>query len=98
MGAVTGDHSLLKIVTSANTNPPIIPPIIHGRTASGAWECASPHVQAAVPTAQTSKIPVLLTVPCTVMASPTMADGREKVRSFRAGLELLKRPGMVGLL
>src|SRR6266849_5885708 len=75
------------MVTRAVTNPPTRPPIIQGYMASGAGECARPQVQAEVATTQSSSRPVLLTVPCRVMASPR-ATWPWKAFSFRAGLEV----------
>src|SRR6266852_4644303 len=75
------------MVTRAVTNPPTRPPIIQGYMASGAGECARPQVQAEVATTQSSSRPVLLTVPCRVMASPR-ATWPWKAFSFRAGLDV----------
>ena len=70
MGAVTADHCFLKTVTMAQMNPPISPSIISGATAdmscSGRNKC---HVQAAVAMAQMSRMPVLFTVPLSVIRS-----------------------------
>src|SRR5205823_6368617 len=46
------------------------------------------HVQAAVAITQSRSTPVLLTVPCTVMASPKAARSPLKTSSFRAGFEV----------
>src|SRR6266700_3226720 len=46
MGAVTGDHSLLKIVTNATTRPPIAPTMIQGPATDGSSAvrtCAQTH-------------------------------------------------------
>src|SRR5438093_11028717 len=50
--------------------PPKTPPIIHGMAAPGTGECDKPQVHAAVATTQSRRKPVLLTVPCNVIASP----------------------------
>src|SRR5580704_3711919 len=78
------------MVTSATTNPPIIPPIIHGIAASGVNERPMPQVHAEVTTTHNRSRPVLLTVPCNVMASP-IATWPLNAFSFRAGLEVLIR-------
>src|SRR5262245_53891569 len=87
MGAVSADHSFLNTVTRHVIKPPNKPPIIQGNAASGCSECASPHVHAAVTTTHSSRIPVLLTVPCTVIASP-VAIWPSNVFSFRTGFAL----------
>src|SRR5579859_6569676 len=61
--------------------------------ASGAGDFDSPQVQAAVATTQSKSRPVLLTVPCNVMASPN-ATCPLKAFSFRAGFEVRIKPGM----
>src|ERR1700720_2314290 len=76
------------MVTSAVTNPPKIPPIIQGVTASGVSECAKPHVHAAVATTHSSSKPVLLTVPCRVIASPPRVTSLRNAFSLRAGLDV----------
>src|ERR1700722_11484225 len=73
--------------------PPKIPPIIQGMASSGFGECERPQVQAEVATTQSSSSPVLLTVPCTVIASPT-ATWPWKAFSFRAGFAVRKGFGM----
>src|SRR5271165_376451 len=93
IGAVNGDQVFLKMVTSATTKPPMIPPAIHGYTASGVFECASPQVHAAVATTQSKSRPVLLTVPCNVIASPAAASPL-KAFSLRAGLDVRMRLAM----
>src|ERR1700682_1029907 len=75
------------MVTSATTKPPKTPPIIHGMAASGAWECDKPQVHAAGATTQSSSRPVLLTVPCNVIAS-SKATCPLKAFSFSAGLDV----------
>src|SRR5690606_4099229 len=95
-GAVTGDHSFLKMVTSASMKPPMAPP--HMYTAKpGAGNPSAPrawfHANAAVRTVSSSRQPVLLTVPLRVIVSPAR-DTTEplprsrKVDSFSAGLPL----------
>src|SRR2546426_10204548 len=89
MGAVTGDHSFLKIVTRATTKPPIAPPRIHGPATAGSSAvrtCA--HTHAAGTTTRSSRNAVLFIVPSTVMAGA--AGGRRgavKVLAFRAGVD-----------
>src|SRR5947207_12801336 len=58
------------MVTSATTKPPKTPPVIHATAAAGAGECDKPQAHAAVATTQRRRKPVLLTVPCSVIASP----------------------------
>src|SRR5260370_28276691 len=70
MGAVIGAQLCLTMVTSATMKPPKTPPIIHGMAAPGAGECDKPQVHAAVATTQSRRKPVLLTVPCSLIASP----------------------------
>src|SRR5690606_19871951 len=93
-GALIGDHSFLKIVTSASTSPPIRPPHMYGAAPTipagvETWL----HVNAALNTHSNSSMPVLLTVPLRVMTLPssrTMAPlpRSRKVDSLRAGLPL----------
>src|SRR6516225_7135928 len=85
MGAVNGDHVFLNTVTSARMNPPIAPPIIQGTAASGVCEWPRPHVYAEVTTTHNSSRPVLLAVPCMVIASPA-AICPANALSFRTGL------------
>src|SRR5713226_5368630 len=85
------------MVTSATTNPPKRPPIIQGMAAPGLFECDKPQVQAAVATTQSKSRPVLLTVPCSVIASPK-ATWPLKAFSFSAGLEVRIRFAMEGPL
>src|SRR6266436_1860692 len=87
MGAVNGAQFCLKMVTSATMKPPKTPPIIHGMAAPGAGECDNPHVQAAVATTQSCSRPVLLTVPCRVIASPK-ATWPLNAFSLSAGLDV----------
>src|ERR1700694_4513573 len=90
MGAVNGAQFGLKMVTRATMKPPRTPPIIHGMAASGAWECDKPQVHAAVATTQSRRRPVLLTVPCSVIASPK-ATWPLNAFSFNAGLDVRNR-------
>src|SRR5260370_31465385 len=87
MGAVNGAQFCLKIVTSAMMKPPKRPPIIHGMAAPGTGECDKPQVHAAVATTKSKSRPVLLTVPCNVIASPK-ATLPLKAFSLSAGLDL----------
>src|SRR5262245_35346132 len=96
MGAVSADHSFLNTVTRHVIKPPNKPPIIQGNAASGCSECANPQVHAAVATTHKSRIPVLLTVPCTVIASP-VAIWPSTVFSFRTGFALPNNRAMLGL-
>src|SRR5271170_89970 len=96
-GAVNGDHSFLKMVTSAMMNPPIPPAISSGNTACGPAVTNRSQVHAAVATVQISRMPVLFTVPCSVMASPA-ATWPWKAFAFSAGFEVLNKFGMVKLL
>src|SRR5216684_7837180 len=85
------------MVTSATMKPPKTPPIIHGMAAPGAGECDNPHVQAAVATTQSRSRPVLLTVPCKVIASPKAACPL-KAFSFSAGFDVRIRLAIVKIL
>src|SRR5580700_1323298 len=96
-GAVKGAQVFLKMVTKAVIRPPSRPPIIHGIAFSGLGECERPQVQAEVATTQSRSMPVLLTVPCTVIASP-VAIWPWKAFSFRAGFAVRKGLGMVYIL
>src|SRR6267378_8372928 len=87
MGAVNGAQFGLKMVTSATMKPPKTPPIIHGMAAPGTGECDKPQVHAAVATTQSRSRPVLLTVPCSVIASPK-ATWPLNAFSFNAGLDV----------
>src|SRR5437762_14002011 len=77
--------------------PPKMPPIIHGTAASGAGECDRPQVHAAVVATQSRRKPVLLTVPCSVIASPNVTWPL-KAFSLSAGLELRIRVAMADAL
>src|SRR5713226_2692359 len=85
------------MVTSATMKPPKIPPTIHGMAASGAGECDKPQVHAAVATTQSRRKPVLLTVPCSVIASPK-ATCPLKAFSLRAGLDVCIRLAIAEIL
>src|ERR1017187_7257655 len=98
MGEVTGAHSFLKMVIMATMKPPMRPPIITPLTAEASpADCRKRRqVQAAVAIEQSSRMPVLFTVPLRVMrpaaaASPNWpAWARSvKVLSPRAGFEVL---------
>src|SRR6266446_1183117 len=93
MGAVSGAQLGLKMMTSATMKPPKTPPIIHGTAAAGVGECDKPQVHAAVATTQSKRKPVLLTVPCSVIASPK-ATWPLKAFSLSAGLEVRIRLAM----
>src|SRR5712692_7676433 len=67
--------------------PPKRPPIIHGTAAPGSGECDKPQVHAAVATTKSRSKPVLLTVPCSVIASPK-ATWPLKAFSLSAGLDV----------
>src|SRR6202041_2588100 len=84
-----GDHSFLKIVTIATTNPPTSPIPISGNTASEvrAWKNRL-QLHAAVATTQISRTPVLLTVPVNVIASPDSPLTTRKLLTFKAGFEV----------
>src|SRR5216684_5468216 len=94
MGAVNGAQFCLKIVTSATMKPPKRPPIIHGMAAPGTGERDKPQVHAAVATTQSRRKPVLLTVPCSVIAS-LKATWPLKAFSLSAGLDVRIRFAMV---
>src|SRR5580700_871888 len=96
-GAVNGDHSFLKMVTSAMISPPIAPTISSGNAACGPSVTNRSQVHAAVATVQISRMPVLFTVPCRVMASPA-ATWPWKALALSAGFEVLSQFGMVKLL
>src|SRR5277367_615526 len=96
-GAVNGDHSFLKMVTSAMMNPPIPPAISSGNTACGPSVTNLSQVHAAVATVQISRMPVLFTVPCSVIASPA-ATWPWNAFAFSAGFDVLSRFGTVKLL
>src|SRR2546421_11316970 len=70
MGAVTGDHSFLKIVMNATTRPPIAPTMIQGPATDGSRAvrtCA--HTHAAGRTTKNNRNAVRFTVPSTVIAA-----------------------------
>src|SRR5437870_12734685 len=90
MGAVTGDHSFLKIVTNATTRPPIAPTMIQGPATEGssaARTCA--HTHAAGTTTTNNRKTVRFTVPSTVTAA-AVGSRRTTSTSFalRAGLQM----------
>src|SRR5437899_11847807 len=87
MGAVSGAQLGLKMVSSATMKPPKTPPIIQGTAAPGSGECDKPQVHAAVATTKSKSRPVLLTVPCSVIASPK-ATCPLKAFSLSAGLDV----------
>src|ERR1035441_760456 len=80
------------MVTSAKINPPSAPIPTSGNTVSEerAWKNRL-QLQAAVATTQISRIPVLLTVPVKVMASPDTARSPRKLSTFKAGFEVFMR-------
>ncbi len=68
MGEVIGDHSFLKMVTMATMNPPNAPTSTAGPAKLRSCVCMKEfHVHAAVATAHSSRMPVLLTVPLSDM-------------------------------
>src|SRR5579863_7688167 len=73
------------------------PPHRYSVTVSGCVP-ADHHVHPAVAIAQSSRKPVLCTVPCMVIASPVMETRLSNVFAFRAGLEVLRRSDMYRLL
>src|ERR1700733_781391 len=88
-----GDHSFLNTVMMAKMRPPTTPTSASGATVAGEGEFKKRcHVQAAVAMAQISSKPVLLTVPCSVMASPKATPWLRNACSFSAGLAVLKIP------
>src|SRR2546426_2574766 len=90
IGAVTGDHSFLKIVTSATTKPPIAPTMIQGPATDGwsaARTCAQTH--AAGTTTRNSRNAVRFTVPSTVIAGAVGSRRTStNVFAFRAGFDV----------
>src|SRR5271156_1543913 len=56
------------------------------------------QVQAAVAITQSSSTPVLLTVPCSVMGSPTLTPAPWKALAFRAGFDVLIKSATMNLL
>src|SRR3972149_3355378 len=91
MGAVSGAQVFLKAVTMPKMRPPMRPPHIQGITAAGfALVRYMFQVQDAVRTVSNKRIPVLFTVPWSVMASPRGTAGARsvKVLALSAGLPL----------
>src|SRR5438093_12621280 len=90
MGAVTGDHSFLKIVTRATTKPPIAPARIHGPATDGSSAvrtCA--HTHAAGTTTRNNRNAVRFTVPSIVIAGAVGSRRTSaKVFAFRAGFDV----------
>jgi len=70
MGAVNGAQFGLKMVTSATMKPPKTTAHHPRNGSAGTGEWDKPQVHAAVATTQSRRKPVLLTVPCNVIASP----------------------------
>src|SRR5208337_3961160 len=96
IGAVTGDHSFLNTVTMAQMNPPIKPPSISGATSARLrdWRKRC-HVHQAVAIAQSSRTPVLFTVPLRVIrlvksVTPPywLPERSRNVLSLNAGLDV----------
>src|SRR3546814_2220829 len=90
MGAVTGAHSFLKIVTIARMKPPIRPPHTYRPPVMPSGVIATLlQAKAAVITASTSRIAVLPNVPFRVIAPPAAREktvptpGSKEVESFR---------------
>src|SRR2546422_2717428 len=89
IGAVTGDHAFLTIVTIAAMSPPITPSAIHGPATAGSkavrtWD----HTQAAGTATRNSRNAALFTVPSSVMAGAGGSRRRAaKVFALRAGVE-----------
>src|SRR5215470_613110 len=93
MGAVIGDQACLKMVTKATMNPPIAPSAKSGPTDEMAVSGSAAfrnrfHVQAAVATEQINSMPVLLTVPETVIRSPTTKPSDSNAEGFNAGFDV----------
>src|SRR5947207_7738579 len=90
MGAVTGDHSFLKIVTNATARPPIAPTMIQGPATEGSSAvrtCA--HTHAAGRTTKNNRNAVRFTVPSTVIAGAVGSRRTSaNVFAFRAGLDV----------
>src|SRR6059036_2314081 len=90
IGAVTGDHAFLTIVTIAAMSPPITPSAIHGPATAGSkavrtWD----HTQAAGTATRNSRNAALFTVPSSVMAGAVGSRRRSaKVFALRAGFEV----------
>src|SRR5215472_17943539 len=92
-----GAHDFLKTVTRAKISPPIAPRIARPAACSGE-RVVRFQAQAAVPIAQTSSNPVLLTVPVKVMASPRAMPSPRKVPSFNVGFDVRIRSAIRALL
>src|SRR5438094_10379969 len=90
MGAVTGDHSFLKIVTRATTKPPIAPARIHGPATDGASAVRTwAHTHAAGTTTRNSKNAVLFTVPSTdIEGAVGSRRNATKVFAFMGGFDV----------
>src|SRR5579863_8084276 len=87
------------MVISAKINPPIPPTSSIGTTACGFPESMKTfQVHAAVATTHNNRSPVLLTVPCTVIASPIPAPSPSNAFGFNAGFDVLIRSATVVLL
>src|SRR2546422_9425526 len=90
IGAVTGDHAFLTIVTIAAMSPPITPSAIHGPATAGSkavrtWD----HTQAAGTATRNSRNAALFTVPSSVMAGAGGARPRfAKGLALGAGVEV----------
>src|SRR3546814_13323773 len=102
MGAVTGAHSFLKIVTIARMKPPIRPPQTYRPPTMPSGVISTLfQANAAVITASTSRIAVLPTVPFRVLAPPAARETavprprQGKVESGTAGRQ---RDGAGGLV
>src|ERR1700744_2699097 len=88
-GAVTPAHSFLKVVIRAQTKPPIVPIHNHGSTVAADCDWINRcQVHAADAIAQRRRIPVLLTVPWSVILSPTTPNPANPF-SLNTGLEVL---------
>src|ERR1019366_5698959 len=102
IGAVIPAHSFLKMVTMATMKPPMPPMASAGAIAcmasSGGALKKRFQVHAAVATQQRSRMPVLLTVPDTVMLSPNVASPVRKASELSAGFEVLINWAMRSLL
>src|SRR5213078_2766552 len=88
MGAVTGDHSFLKIVTNATTRPPIAPTMIQGPATEGS-SAVRTCAHAAGRTTRNNRNAVRFTVPSTVIAGAVGSRRTSaNVFAFRAGLDV----------
>src|SRR5260370_14266058 len=87
-GAVTGDHSFLKIVAIATTSPPIAPSPIQGVTTEGSNAVRTwLQTQVAGTTTRNSRNAVLFTVPSSVIGG-ALGSRRTLLNAVaRAGLE-----------